>query len=432
MPIDEVFKRKKSNLISSIKEPNQRSFIEWTPTQIKNAFVIADNGNLSRAGQLCEEMLVDDRIDGVLETLSGVISFPFSFVPNNQSDGRSARRVIKAIEDDWWQIFPEPTLVQLIKWGRFIGSGFAHVEWPINKRTGRYVPYIDIWSPKHLKYDTNEHTWSVQTASELIPLEFKSGEWFMYQPNGSKRPWQFSPWKGSAPWWLLKRNARNDLDQFSKRLGQGVLSVETAVEAGAEQTERDQAVRILERVDELAAIGLPEGMTLKMVESKGQGHLSFKEQIVLANTSISIQLVGQNLSTEVIQGSLAAAFVHERIENRRLSQIALTLSTAIREQILVPYCRINFGDGELAPWPTWNTSPPRDQEERANVLKIVSSHITNLVNPRVGSGIPIKEIDFKELEEQFNIKLGLKSDTINESTIPPEETGRSPSSDSSE
>src|SRR5689334_12299157 len=47
-------------------EPSFRAFHEWTPTLLRGAELIADGGTLRAAADLCDAMLADDRLLGVL------------------------------------------------------------------------------------------------------------------------------------------------------------------------------------------------------------------------------------------------------------------------------------------------------------------------------------------------------------------------------
>jgi phage gp29-like protein len=62
-----------------------------------------------------------------------------------------------------------------------------------------------------------------------------------------------------------------------------------------------------------AALVLPRGLDLKLIESAANNFQTYEAQINVANTGITICLLGQNLTTEVSGGSYAAAQVHSQV-----------------------------------------------------------------------------------------------------------------------
>ncbi len=110
---------------------------------------------------------------------------------------------------------------------------------------------------------------------------------------------------------------------------------------------------------------LPPGYDLKLVEATAKTWEMFRAQIELADLAIAIRLAGQNLTSDVSGGSLAAAKVHASIRADIIRCDAEALATTTHDQALTHWASLNFGDARLAPWPAWPTDPPEDELAKA-------------------------------------------------------------------
>ena len=84
--------------------------------------------------------------------------------------------------------------------------------------------------------------------------------------------------------------------------------------------------------------------------------------------SITITILGQNLTTQAAEGSFAAARVHGDVKQTILEHDEATLSALVYEQIARPWALYNFGDADLAPRTHWDIRPTEDQTARVAVL----------------------------------------------------------------
>src|SRR5690606_4649883 len=137
-----------ANTITIARQPSVRSQIEWTPTQIRAAQAAADAGNLAQAAAVCEWVLADDRVAGVLgQRTHGLLGLPLSLEDGAGSKSRKATRQLIAT-DDFWDMLPEEELAKLLGWRILLGVGFAQLEW--TDHGDRIVPRLTEWHPSHV------------------------------------------------------------------------------------------------------------------------------------------------------------------------------------------------------------------------------------------------------------------------------------------
>lgn len=349
-----------------IRERSMRVMTEWTPSQIRAAESMADGGNLRLAADLCETLLSDDRVQGVLSTRTrGLLGLKLSFEPGV---GRQRKQAVKALEDeqDWNVAFPEFRLAKLLDWGILLGVSLARNNW-IEGRSGRLLPKLENWHPRWLRYEWERRQWIVTVEGGERAVTRGDGEWILHTPSGDHRPWADGAWRSLSRWWLLKHYARSDIARHGEVHG-SPIRVGIAPE-GVTADHRKELAADLADIGRDTSMCLPPGYDLKLVEATARTWEMFRAQIDMANIAISIRLAGQNLTSEVRTGSLAAAQVHKEIRADLIRSDGENASTDLHDQALEWWAEYNFGNRDLAPWPVWATAPPADEAEKAATRK---------------------------------------------------------------
>lgn len=376
-------------------EPSTRTLLDWSPDQIRAAEVLADGGSLRMAADLCEVMLADDRVSGVLGARTrGLLGLPVNF--EKAGDRRRAGRAVKALEagEDFWAAFPEHELGAMLDWGIMLGVALARVVPTDRPDVGRVVPRLSRWHARWLRYDWDARQWRVATdGGAEVDAAPGDGEWVLHTPGGEHRPWADGAWRALSRWWLLKQYARQDFARHSEIHGTP-LRAGIAPE-GALKEHRKELAADLASIGRDTAFCLPPGYDLKLVEATAKTWEMFRAQNEMADTAIAIRLAGQNLTSMVTGGSLAAAKVHDVIRHDLIRCDAETLGTTLHDQALVIWSEDNFGDPKLAPWPWWPTDPPADQLALAQTRKAQAEALTALA---------LAGVDTKPVMEEFGLK----------------------------
>lgn len=365
-----------------LREPSARSWIDWDPDAIQAAEMQCAQGHLRLAAELCHALLADERIAANLGTLTrGLLGTALSFEPGAGRRKAGAVRALE-VEEDWLAMADEATLAELLLWGVLLGVAVAKLT-PYAGPSGRLLLKVEPWDPRWLRWDEPSQAWRLTTANGGEVAVETDGRWMILTPHGAHRPWERGIYRSLARWWLLKRYAREDWMRHSEVKAQGVLVAWGTEAPGAGQKDltprqRKQLAEQLRGLGRDAALVLPRGLDMKLVESSGKNFETFQAQIELSNTAISIGVLGQNLTTEVRGGSLAAAKVHLEVADYLRRAYAEVLSTTLHFQLLVHWARWNFGDPRVAPWPAWQVDPEGDAKLLGDAMKALGDGLRAL------------------------------------------------------
>ncbi len=117
---------------------------------------------------------------------------------------------------------------------------------------------------------------------------------------------------------------------------------------------------------------------LRYLEPADENWQAFKALIEQCNSEITLALLGQNLTSQVQEGSFAAARVHADVRQAILEADARALSRTIYSHIERPFAALNFGDPDLAPLIEWDVRPPEDMKTKAETFSAFSSALNAL------------------------------------------------------
>lgn len=365
---------------------------------IRLAKLKASQGDISLAADLCNDLLADDdRIVSVLETrANGVLSAPLSF---EEGADRGARRPVKALEakEDWWAMFPPSEIKLLVMWGLLLGRGFGQLVYRdeagnLIERGGRLTPRLEVWHPKAFRYDFDKRTWLLCLEGKETPITPGDGEWIMFAPYGASIN-TFALWNQLA--WLALYKAYAVVD--SGRLGEVATILVASGPNKIVPKDRTELSAALKEIGRDAAVVLDGGLSLNNLSREG-AHQIYEYQISRADTATAIRSLGQNLTTEVKGGSFAAASAQELVRQDLKEGDEDALCTCLHDQAMVPWSVLNFGNPNVAPWPTWAVRPPEDKSKKADTLVKACDAIA-----KAAALDPL--VDKRALMEQYGIPL---------------------------
>jgi hypothetical protein len=353
---------------------------------------------------MVEAMGRDDRISAVLSTLTkGILGLPFSIVPSETGDGRRKDAAAKELKSCWFDIAPEPVLSELIRWWVMLGVAPGYLSW--DTRSTSWKPRLRVLNPQFLRFDWLKWGFTLSTQDGELDVAPGDGSWVLACPNGA-RSWMRGSVRSLTIPWLARSYAVRDWARHNEVHGQPIRGC--VVPMDASPADKNGFYNAIKNLSSETTIKLPvddqtgRGFDLKLIEAQSDSHEAFDTLIAACNVAIAIELLGQNLTTEVNRGSFAASRVHERIRTDILQSYAESLSTIMREQVCKPWAQLNYGDPELAPWPKWDANPVADNRAEAQTLVSESQALLGLDAALERAG---KEVDVIAVAERFGIPL---------------------------
>lgn len=343
---------------------------DWTVDQVRGALTELTQGQFTNSSQLVDAITGDDRVQATLGSRTGgLFGRPVKYTPAN--DSAAAREVCDAWRADWPNIGTEAVLSDLHRWGVMQGFGFGAIQWDTTNPS-RWIPRVQPWHPRFSVYIPQLFRYFVSTQDGFDPIVVGDGQWLMHAPHGEYRGWMRGAVRATAQPWLIRNFAYRDWARYSERHGMPMLKA--YVPSAGDPKQREQFTSTLDNVGQETTIMLPQGVDesfsydVEVLEATDQAWQAFPGLIDRCDMSIVLAILFQNLTTEVKEGSFAAARVHGDVRQSALAADNTGFKTTIRNGLARPYAGFNFGDPDLAPWTEWDIDPVEDRAGESKIF----------------------------------------------------------------
>lgn len=386
----------------------------WAINQVRSANASMVNGEFDAPAQLCDAMTGDSRVISALTSRSTLImGRPMTFqTPRHLRDSAAAKECRDAWREHWPSTFTEAVMSDMQMWGIMMGAWAGQILWDTRgKIAGKpmWRPYITPFHMRYVYYHWTYRCYVAVTLDGQVPIKPGDGHWMMHCPYGEYRGWMRGAMRAIAPWWLSRNYALRDWARFSERHGMPIGLAR--VPQGADAVRIKQYRNALQQLGNESILELPTSADPKTgsydfdwLQTDGKGSEAFKDLIEQDNTEITLAILMQNLTSEVKEGSYAAARVHGNVLQVVCEADARALSHTLYTQLLRPFAAINFGDAELAPRAVWNVKPVEDKKtlaeafqalgNGANQLRLAGKSVSNLGRLGRRMGFPFQPGDF--------------------------------------
>ncbi len=369
---------------------------------VKAALLSHENGIFQTSAQMATAMGRDDRITAVTETrITGLLSLPFQVKAAKVTRAKvRARRIAESVEANWPVIAPPAEISAAMMWFILLGVAPVQVTWQVIG--GLWVPSMKAWDPQFMYWE--EGVYRINTQDGIVDVTPENGWMLLVQGN---RGFMRGAIRSIATWWISRQWVARDWNRYNER--HGLPIVKAMVPSRADPDEKSDFFRTMANMGANTTALLPQNVDggegsfdLDLLEAKDGSWKSFEGLEDRANKNIAVRILGQNLTTEVDSGSLAAASIHDNIRLDRLQADEVLLSTAIRDHMLVPYAFFNFGEQAMfAPLPNWDTAPPKDLVAKGAAMKSLGDGITSLK----GAGLDISDDTVEELGQEYDLEF---------------------------
>lgn len=361
----------------------QSDSTDWTVKSALSALREFELGRFREAARMVDAMTGEGRVFSTLDsrvkaTLGGVRVVERSLAPNATSKVVS-RAIAKHVETWYWEAIPasqhEAVLKQLI----MLGFCLCEVSYARRDESNIVYPKITVHSARNVRYDLTREQWLLLTRDHgEIVVTPGDGRWVLFVMGDADRPWLNGAVRPLAFPWLLLRQTIVD---WGRRVEFEATGLRKAIVPADYNVERvNKFVKQLKNLGSESVVTVPQGYDFGLVQADLGAAESFAKLADRCDTSITLVLLGQNLTTQIEGGSYAAASTHARVQLERVQADVQTITHTIRTQIVQKWIEFNFESihRDYAPFVTFDTSPPEDQQKKAQALLTLSQSLAAL------------------------------------------------------
>lgn len=387
----------------------------WAWNEVRAALDDLRVGIFDRPAQLAEAILWDGRVQAAMGSRTGgLLGRPVKIEPADNArvkGSRAAQEVADAWADVWPTIARESSMAQLHRWGVML-FGLAQLTWDTSVTP--WVPHLVPFHPRYTYYQFVFRKLIAITLDGQIPVTPGDGHWVLHAPYGEHRGWMSAAMPALAQPWIQRNFAYRDAARYCERHGFPMLRAK--VPAAADPRQIATLRNALVNIGQESVLELPQGVDgangydVDYLEPGSTTWEVFGDAIRLCDADITLALLGQNLTTEVKEGSFAAARVHGDVRQAFIEFDNRAMSQTIYTQIARPFAALNYGDADLAPWTSRDIMPYEDNATLAQTFSSFAAAVLALRNAGVELGDP------EALAWQMGVRLSVAKPSQTEPT----------------
>jgi phage gp29-like protein len=355
--------------------PNCSVEMGWSPDRVRAALASLVVGNFDLPAQLHDSIASDSRVQSANRSrAAGLLGRPVTFrIPDRYRSDPVAKKCHRRWMAHWPQMAAEPAILDLLETSNSLGFAYSQVLWDTSGRT--WYPYLSAWNPRFSYYHWLLRCHVAVSMDGQTPITPGDSHWVLHAPYGQYRGWMRGALRPVAQWWLARNYALRDWARYSERHGFPVILADTPFGADPIAIANYQAQ--LTQLGQESVLQLPGSVDtnkygkydLRYLETNDATWEGFKALIEACNAEITLALLGQNLTSEIREGSMAAARVHADVLQTWLQADARALEQTLYRDVMRPFAALNYGNADYAPIVDWDVSPPDDDEIMARTLQ---------------------------------------------------------------
>lgn len=363
--------------------PQVTTQTHWTWPMVNATLDDLRVGIFDRPSQLVEAVLWDARVQAAMGSRTGgLLGRPVKIEPATNArvrGSRAAQECMEAWADAWPTISNEASMAQMHSWGVMMFS-LSQLLWDTSGKV--WVPHVVPYHPRYTYYQFVFRKLIAITLDGQIPVTPGDGQWVLHSPYGVHRGFMRGALPALAQPWIQRRLTYRDTARYTERHGFPVWRAK--VPAAADPAQIAALRNALSNAGQESVLELPQGVDgvnsydVDYLEASDSTWEAFVEAIKLCDADITLALLGQNLTTEVKEGSFAAARVHGDVRQAFIEFDNRSMAETIYTQIARPFAQLNFGDPDLAPWTSRDIMPYEDNATTAQTFSSFATAIKSL------------------------------------------------------
>ena len=378
----------------------------WDVAAVRLALEQQCVGLFDYPAQLADSIAGDSRVQAAMASRTGgVLGRPVDFLlPRKYADSALAKECRDAFADAWPTMAAEASMAELQRNAVSLGFGISQILWDTS---GDYmIPRPLPWHLRSVYWHWTFRCFVAMTQDGPVQVRPGDGSWILHAPHGEYRGWMQGAIRAIAPWWLARHYALRDWARYSERHGLPMIKAKTP--ARGDPVQVDAWTASLQTLGQETVIQLPQEVDgsasydVDLLEARDTAHDGFRQLISQCDTEITLSLLAQNLTTEVKEGSFAAARVHADVRQALLEADARGLALTIYQQLARPFAAMNFGEPDIAPRVVWNVEPYEDAQTKAQTLLTFTQSLANMKN----AGFRMLPEQAERIAKSFGLDVG--------------------------
>lgn len=350
---------------------------QWEVVGLRNALDAHKNGQFALASSLADDLLGDDRVQATLGSRTGAL---FGLPAHHTRGEADIDGECEAAWQEQWSRMSADGVFNEVKRQAII-MGFAVSEIIYDTSVTPWRQYLKPWPARYIYYRMDIRRLVASTTDGPVIIEPGDGKWFVHAPFGIYRGWLHATIRAIADKWLIKQLTWRDRARYNERHGMPIIKA--YVPAAGDAAQKANFIAGMSTLGQEAVVGLPQnvdetGYDLELLEAKDRAWETFRSTIEDCDRAIILAIKSQNLTTEVNDGSFAAARQHGGTEQVTLEFDAKTFEEDLYTQVSRPFALYNFGDANAATRTGWDVEPIEDANANATKLATFGAAMASL------------------------------------------------------
>lgn len=376
----------------------------WDPPSVRVALDNHSLGQFSQSALLLDEMLAYEALDTARSTrVHGVMSHPMELEPSPHASSRKqAIRARDMLRERWDEVMPDYVIDKLITYGEGMGFQAAQLVWTMDER--RWWPQIQTWHAALTYYLTTTRSYMAITMEGPAPIVGGDGHWLLHAPHGLYRGWLHAKIRSCAYPWLAAMYALRDWMRFCEVHGLPIKKLK--IPSYAYEKQKQDFERLMSNLGSESVVALPQnvdpksgvGWDVELLEATSLSWQAFEGLLSRCDKRCAIAWLGQNLTTDVDAGSLAAANVHSHVKLEISKSDARLLAHTLNTQLIKKWAEYNFDDVTLAPVVSWRVQESEDLQAKSTAILTAAQAYTTLSQQGL-------KIDARRFFEPFGVSI---------------------------
>lgn len=353
-------------------------FTQWERVgSVTGILADLEQGNFYSASLLVEQMMRDDRVRALINTLiMSVLGCERHW--ETPDDTKKAQKYADAIADAWDEMLPEDELYELVRWSLMLGAGVLRTPW--NMRAG--TADMRVWHPGALWFNLSDNQYYVRHAAGQTAIDPDSLDWQLLTPYSFKYGRLNGLVRSMAMLYLARQWTFRDRARHSEVHG---LPIRLGITpADADKRAKDNYRNALQAIGTETVVIAPQGPEgkkygVELVEAQSEGHKVFSAQLDHLDDCMAILVLGQKMSSKGTSGLGSDANPGDSVRRDIMAWLARTIEKFCN-RVAKQWMSINYGVDQVQFAPTLciEVDPPEDGLQKANEFSILGDVVTKL------------------------------------------------------